>query len=304
MSDAVDSTTISLFGNVAYGIYIAGTLNKFKTIISKNNGGTTGGIILSGNGHIIDTIVSADNLYTIEPYLCYGVFIKDFTYSDAAISVTLPWHVADYFAVLKFNSVVGDTRIYKAGAGVIYRETTVRHTASGCAWKISPINANLTAQVPLHLGIAKVACASGQLVTVSVWMRRTNTGLTMSLACRGGQISGVSSNVVSSMTAAADTWERVSISFTPSEAGVVEIEAWAYGGTTYSGYVDDMSVTQTGGPVKDDLLTMDYTYQGTPWVFVPGGEEAASPVPPGIFGLGLGLGLGLGGGNVPPWMMG
>ena len=46
------------------------------------------------------------------------------------------------------------------------------------------------------------------------------------------------------MTAAADTWERVSLSFTPTETGVVEIFAYAYGGTTYTGYVDDLSISQ------------------------------------------------------------
>jgi hypothetical protein len=46
------------------------------------------------------------------------------------------------------------------------------------------------------------------------------------------------------MTAAANTWEEVTITFTPSEAGFVEITAEAYGGTTYTGYVDDMTITQ------------------------------------------------------------
>jgi len=59
----------------------------------------------------------------------------------------------------------------------------------------------------------------------------------------GGQIAGVASDVVSAMTAAADTWEELTISFTPTAAGVVEIEAQAYGGTTESVYVDDMSFT-------------------------------------------------------------
>ena len=69
-------------------------------------------------------------------------------------------------------------------------------------------------------------------------------GITGSLVCRGGQIAGVSSDVTASMTVGADTWEQVQIQFTPSAAGVVEIEAWAYGGTTYSVYVDDLSVSQ------------------------------------------------------------
>ena len=55
---------------------------------------------------------------------------------------------------------------------------------------------------------------------------------------------GSVSDVSASMTAAADTWEQLTITFTPTAAGVVEIEAWAYGGTTYSVYVDDIDCSQ------------------------------------------------------------
>lgn len=57
-------------------------------------------------------------------------------------------------------------------------------------------------------------------------MRRTHaTDVALSLGVLGGQIAGVSSDVTTAMTAAADTWEQVSVTFTPSEAGVVEISA-------------------------------------------------------------------------------
>jgi hypothetical protein len=82
------------------------------------------------------------------------------------------------------------------------------------------------------------------LVTIKAWMRRDNTGLTMRLVCKGGQIAGVTSDVVSAMTAAANTWEELTITFTPTEVGVVEITAEAWGGTTYSGWVDDMTISQ------------------------------------------------------------
>jgi hypothetical protein len=46
------------------------------------------------------------------------------------------------------------------------------------------------------------------------------------------------------MTAAADTWQQVSISFTPTQNGVYDIYVYAFGGTTFTGYVDDLEVTQ------------------------------------------------------------
>ena len=76
-------------------------------------------------------------------------------------------------------------------------------------------------------------------------MRKTNaTGITGVLVCRGGQIAGVDSDVTQAMSNTANAYEQVTITFTPTAAGVVEIEVWAYGGTAYSVYVDDFSVSQ------------------------------------------------------------
>ena len=129
--------------------------------------------------------------------------------------------------------------------GTTSSEATIRHTASGISWKLSPSLATYTTALsPYYMPIAKVACASGTLVTASVWMYRTNTGLTARLMCKGLQILGVSSDVSTAMTAIANTWEQVTITFTPTEIGVVELLAECWGGTTYSLYVDDFSVSQ------------------------------------------------------------
>lgn len=150
-----------------------------------------------------------------------------------------------------YNGTSGDHRVYGIAGdsgtpySIIQSETTTRHTASGIAWKISPsstlyINANFPVVMPL----CKLLCNTGTLVTVSVWMRRTNTGLTGILRCRGGQINGVAADVDDSIGAAADTWEEQTITFTPSEVGVVEIEVLCYGGTSYNLFVDDLTVSQ------------------------------------------------------------
>jgi hypothetical protein len=142
------------------------------------------------------------------------------------------------------DQVAGANRIEMEG-GVILSAVDQRHTASGISWKMQPTNSSTRNSLrPVILSLAKVACGASALVTIKAWMRRDNTGLTMRLVCKGGQISGVTSDVTSSMTAAADTWEELTITFTPSVAGVVEITAEAWGGTTYSGWVDDMTISQ------------------------------------------------------------
>lgn len=142
------------------------------------------------------------------------------------------------------DQVSGANRIEMEG-GTILSAVDQRHTASGISWKMQPTNSTTRNSLrPVILSLAKVACGASSLVTVKAWMRRDNTGLTMRLVCKGGQISGVTFDVVSAMTAAADTWEELTITFTPSVAGVVEITAEAWGGTTYSGWVDDMTISQ------------------------------------------------------------
>jgi hypothetical protein len=135
--------------------------------------------------------------------------------------------------------------------GKISSETTIRNTASGLAWKLQPTSTSRDQYYPLDFSLAKIAVNANSLVSVSCWMRRDNTGLTMQLVVPGSSTIGGSTlagipnaGVISSMTAAADTWEQVSLTFTPTEQGVVEIFAYAYGGSTYTGYVDDLTITQ------------------------------------------------------------
>lgn len=129
--------------------------------------------------------------------------------------------------------------------GLIRPQASVRYSNSGFAWALSPTSSIYrNSFFPLDLSIATIAVNANYLVTIKAWMRRSNTALTTGLRIKGGQIAGVTNDITSYMTAAADTWEQVTLSFTPTEVGVVEILAECYGGTTYTAYVDDISVTQ------------------------------------------------------------
>jgi hypothetical protein len=171
-------------------------------------------------------------------------FFEDCLFSDSTAFASLG-NLGDA-AIYSQNhdQVVGNHRIVFNG-GVIVSATDERKTASGISWKLQPTSTSLrTSVTPLYLSLAKVACAANSLVTIKAWMRRSDTGLTMRLVCKGGQIAGVTSDVVDSMTAAADTWAEQTITFTPTEVGVVEITAEAFGGTTFSGWVDDLTISQ------------------------------------------------------------
>lgn len=130
------------------------------------------------------------------------------------------------------------------GSGTINQQTSVVDSPATSSWKMNPTTTNATATSPLWLKLGTVVCAASSLVTVTARMRRSNTGLTMRLICPGGQIVGVTNDVYSDMTAAADTWETVTITFTPTKPGGVDIYAYAFGGTTYSGYVCNLTASQ------------------------------------------------------------
>lgn len=157
-----------------------------------------------------------------------------------------------YVSFENYGGTPGDHRLYFEG-GTIVRQAVVYHSPSTGAWKLSPTNAVRLAYYPLSLVIGRIYCTADKLVTVKAWMCRDNTGLTMSLICSPYQLAGItpSASLSASMTAAAGTWdsdqengEELTITFTPTESGVVEIKAQAYGGTTYNGYVSDMEITQ------------------------------------------------------------
>jgi hypothetical protein len=158
-------------------------------------------------------------------------------------------HVQPYILNAAFYSqdegnTVGNNKIYFQN-GLATSQTAVRNTPSGYAWSMAPTSTTtVTSKFPLKLKIASVAANGGSAVTISAYMRRTNIGLTMQLVCPAGQPYGPSTDTVASMTAAANTWEKVSISFTPTQNGVYDIYAYAFGGTIFTGYVDDLEVTQ------------------------------------------------------------
>jgi hypothetical protein len=237
-------TTLSNANNNGYGVCYANNCNSTITTLSNANNNANYGVYYgNSNNNTIKSLSTSGNGTA-------GIF------SDRGTNYLFNALIAEVTEVTGYVSFA-DSRIFSnkhdqtadnhkifTDSGFIQSTTSVRHTASGIAWQLSPTSTNRASNYPLGLSIAKIAVAANSQVTVKAWFRRNNTGITGRLICRGKQIAGVDNDVYTDMTAAADTWEELTITFTPTEAGVVEIEAWAYGGTTYSVYVDDMTITQ------------------------------------------------------------
>lgn len=151
----------------------------------------------------------------------------------------------NYFT--RYNNTASDHRTFNGGYGTIQTDTTYRHSATGPCWKLSFSDSSRNALYPVNTVIARIACVANQPVTIRAWFMKTGaTQIGGKMLIRGRQISGVDSDL--EVTKANDTvWELLSLSFTPTAAGIVEVEAlaWYISSTSYGVYVDDISVTQT-----------------------------------------------------------
>ena len=250
-----------------YGVYYYDSSNNTIITLSNANNNYCGVYYYDSSNNTITTLSNANNndYYGVYYEKSYNNIIKSLSTSGNEVSGIYNDIGTNYL----FNASIGETteidglfdfansRIFShnhdqtsgyykifTDGGLIQSTTSVRHTASGIAWQLSPTSTNRSSSYPLNLVIARIACSANNQVTVKAWFRRDNTGITGRLICKGKQIAGVDSDVYADMTAAANTWEELTINFTPTEAGVVEIEAQAWGGTSYSVYVDDMTISQ------------------------------------------------------------
>ena len=100
---------------------------------------------------------------------------------------------------------------------------------------------------PVKNQLSKIQCTANRTYTVSVWVLRTD-GLNQNayLMCMGGQIAGVTNDVVSSNASASDNvWEQLTLpSFTPTENGVVQIVGCNYGSSTSLIHWDDINIVE------------------------------------------------------------
>lgn len=143
------------------------------------------------------------------------------------------------------NGSSTDHRMWLAGY-TANTQSAVRQVASGVAWEVKPTSATLvSSRRPALVKLARIAVNDTGTVAVKCYVRRSNTGLTIGIRAKGGQVAGLSTTQSSTTAAAADTWDELTITFTPTAKGVVEVEGFCYGGTTYSGFFDSLTVSQS-----------------------------------------------------------
>jgi len=120
--------------------------------------------------------------------------------------------------------------------------TTPVHTPGGVSWALKPANARFDSMYPLRFPLANIAVEANKLVTFKCWLRRDSTDIEGGLVS-DGTWPGVTETRVP-ITVGADTWEELTLTFTPTVAGVVSVDGYAYGGTTNTVYFGDVTITQ------------------------------------------------------------
>jgi hypothetical protein len=128
-------------------------------------------------------------------------------------------------------------------AGLLNPETTIRHTASGYAWKMDVTDTDQT----MELELGKIVVNASSLVTVGLWVYSTNTSyITGKLIIKNAPEMGIASDVTTDTSGVSvNTWTKITATCTPTAAGVLTVKVTC--DSTSSGnylYIDDLEVSQ------------------------------------------------------------
>lgn len=230
-TNASGSTTLNVknLGTVRYMGYFCLNSTAFSGSCYFSNG------TITGLDSVLGRVISTNN--------------SDFYFNDVDIEIA-PTNAKYIGTNINENlyRIYQTTRsggAYTIGSkGIITTETSIRHTDSGYSWKMSHNNTANTV-LPLVLNLAQVAVSASNLVTVKAWVRRDNLGAVCKIVIPSGQV-GITSDVEASITADVDTWQELTLTFTPTKAGVVKIiaESWDDYLASTNVYIDDVTITQ------------------------------------------------------------
>lgn len=239
---SVTGTAFSMVGGQNYRVDTATfTSNGTAIALSSNFIGLSciiGSLTTSGN-----TTVLSSGIFTGELRVNASSFGEvspmSFTGSD---------YTSGRVTFQNFDGTANDHRTYYSSGSngaTVFADSTTRNSSQGLSWKFNILSTTFVSQTfPIVFPIAKAAVAANKQVTATLYTRRSNTGMHGTFRVRGGQIAGVSSDIEASSSAAIDTWEALTLIFTPTEVGVIELDFTCYGVTGADLFIHDFSIVQ------------------------------------------------------------
>jgi parallel beta-helix repeat protein len=235
-------TSATCNSNNNSGIYYTGSNNN--TITSATCNSNTYGIYYTGsNNNTIYALSTTGNTTA-------GI------YADSANNICHSATIAESTKVATGTTYYANTRQYinnLGGYSYVYSNYATANSQNASAggtgkeWKLAITGAARGTNYPFYIPIARVAVASSGKVTVKVYFKKSGTGIAGALRCRYGQIAWSDGTSDITVTCPNDTSRnQVTLEFTPTEAGVVEIEAgaWHVSSTSQTVIIDDIEISQ------------------------------------------------------------
>lgn len=228
---------------IQYGIYISQSFHNI--IVSPTCTKTVVGIIFyqaSNNNKILGTFTSIDNGYDVA--LGYGQNYINKLARTGSGSIVLNLTVSSVNNVY-INDINGFSRV--VGYGFDMSSELAVDGGTGKQWKIGVTQSEFNSYRPKSVPLAKIAVKANAKVTVSCFFKKTGLGIGGALMCSYGQVawSNPSNDIIA--TCPNDTLRNnVSLEFTPTESGVVEISvlAWYVSSVSDTFSIDDFNIIQ------------------------------------------------------------
>jgi parallel beta-helix repeat protein len=263
-NNTITSATCNSNNNSGIYYYSSSNNNTITSATCNSNG--YGIYYYSGSNNTITSATCNSNGYGIYYYsgsnnnTIYALSTTGNTtagiYSDNANNICHSATIAESTKVAMGTTYYADTRQYinnLGGFSYVYSNYATANSQNATAggtgkeWKFAITNAARNTVYPFYIPIARVAVASSGKVTVKVYFKKSGTGIAGALRCRYGQItwSDAAQDII--VTCPDNTSRnQVTLEFTPTEAGVVEIEAgaWYTGSTSQTVIIDDIEITQ------------------------------------------------------------
>lgn len=209
-------------GNLGAGAFVFANVDLTITRANNNNNG----LVFSGSGQVVRSASEIEDNTSAVALATGGVraLFQDSTFDEAGLTFT---NYAGGFITSHRHNGTDNTLIIADGGTWTQEDTDFDAPATASMWTALTSETTRDATYPLWLSIAKVAVVADKLVTIKAVMRKAHaTNVDGGIRVLGGQIPGVAANVVATLADNTDEQE-LTLTFTPTSAGVVEIEAWA-----------------------------------------------------------------------------
>lgn len=226
--------------NFRHGISNVNCYNFIYKSPTCNANGTYGFRDDNSNGIILGTLTTSGNGIAGIANDKLNLFIAKANIAESFKVM----NAANYYnSRVSIGDIGGQSYIYTDGGTIVNQAATAGGT--GKEWKFSVTSANRGANYPLNQELARFLVAANKQVTVKLYFKKSHaTAIAGALVVRGGQIAGVDSDV--KVECPSDTnLNQVTLTFTPTETGVVSIEVWVwYVSATGNVIINDIKIIQ------------------------------------------------------------